>query len=252
MAWFEHDGSRICYKDAGSGDAILLMPGWSESIEEFADIRPVLTNFRVIAADLPGSGKSGPQPRAYPATFYHDDARSFLALLNQLGASPAHVVGFSDGGEVGLVMAEQQPGALRSLFAWGAAGRAALSPEMLDAFSEVVDAPAEGWAEFSQYLKDAYGEANARSMARSFAAAWREIIAAGGDVSCANASQITCPTLLIAGEHDPIAPPAAVAELAGAIPGGQFLEAKGCGHTVHRDQPEWFVQTLAGWLKDAR
>ena len=252
MAWFEHGGSRIYYEDAGRGAAVLLMPGWSESLDEFTGLRPSLTQFRVIAADLPGSGQSGPQPRQYSASFYHDDARSFLALLGALDATPAHVVGFSDGGEVGLIMAEQQPSALRSLFAWGAAGRAALSPEMLDTFEQVVDTPAEGWEGFSQYLKDTYGEANARSMAHSFVSAWRDIIAAGGDVSCANAPEIACPVLLIAGEHDPIAPAAAVAELASAIPQGRFIEAKGAGHTVHRDQPEWFAKTLVEWLESVR
>ena len=249
MSWFEEGGSRVYYEEEGSGDPVLLLPGWAGSIEEFADLKSALApKFRVIAADLPGSGKSGPQPRAYTPSFYHDDARSFLDMLDKIGAAPAHVIGFSDGGEVGLVMAEQRPSSLRSLFAWGAAGQGALSPEMLNAFHDVVDAPAEGWGEFSAYLKDAYGEDNARSMARSFVDAWRAIIAAGGDVSRADAHKITCPALLVAGEHDPIAPPAAVSEIAGAIPRGEFVEVGGAGHAIHHEHPDWLTKTATDWL----
>ena len=99
MSWFEYSGSRIYFEEEGAGSPVLFLPGWSESIEEFADLRRTLArNFRVIAADLPGSGKSGPQPRSYTPTYYDDDARAFLALLKSLDAAPAHLAGFSDGG----------------------------------------------------------------------------------------------------------------------------------------------------------
>ena len=68
MAWFEHNGSRIYYEEQGSGAAVLVLPGFAGSIEEFAVLREALVaaGYRVIAADLPGSGRSEPQPRAYP------------------------------------------------------------------------------------------------------------------------------------------------------------------------------------------
>ena len=64
MAWFEHDETKIHYEETGSGDPLLLVPGWGGSFEDLAGIRAALSaNFRVIAADPPGSGKSSPQPR---------------------------------------------------------------------------------------------------------------------------------------------------------------------------------------------
>ncbi len=81
----------------------------------------VAAGYRVIAADLPGSGRSEPQPRTYTATFYEDDARSFAALLQQLATGPAHLMGFSDGGEISLLMAALTPGVARSVVTWGAA-----------------------------------------------------------------------------------------------------------------------------------
>src|SRR6266581_8806828 len=87
MAWFENGTSRIYYEEQGSGTPVLVLPGFAGSIEEFAALREALVaaGYRVIAADLPGSGRSDPQPRTYTATFFEDDARSFTALLQHLG-----------------------------------------------------------------------------------------------------------------------------------------------------------------------
>src|SRR5437773_392751 len=80
---------------------------------------------------------------------------------------------------------------------------------------------------FSNYLKSAYGEENARAMTRSWAKAFGEIIDGGGDISRKSAGEIACPALLITGEQDFIAPPTAVSELAGAMQKAEVLEAKG-------------------------
>ena len=116
MAWFEHNGSRIYYEEQGTGTAVLVLPGFAGNIEEFAVLREALVGagYRVIAADLPGSGRSEPQPRAYTATFFEDDAGSFTALLQHLATGPAHLMGFSDGGEISLLMAALTPGIARS------------------------------------------------------------------------------------------------------------------------------------------
>jgi valacyclovir hydrolase len=250
MSWFEHGGSRIYFEEEGAGDPVLLLPGWAGSIEEFAPLRAALSpKFRVIAADLPGSGKSEPQPRNYPPTYYHDDARGFLALIEHLSATPAHLVGFSDGGEVGLVMAEQKPDAARSLFTWGAAGQIpATADGMLEAMENIVDNPIEPMKEFSQYLKVAYGEENARSMAASFASALRAIIRSGGDISRANAARIVCPALLATGEQDFVATPALVSEIAQAIGHAEFVEVRAASHAIHHEQPDWLVTTASNWL----
>jgi pimeloyl-ACP methyl ester carboxylesterase len=65
--------------------------------------------FRVVAADLPGSGESEPIPREYTPDYYEDDARTFATFVGEVIGRPAHLVGFSDGGEVALLMAIQDP-----------------------------------------------------------------------------------------------------------------------------------------------
>ena len=82
MAWQAVRRDRIYYECTGRGDAVLMLPGWAGSITELDWLRRELSmGFLVIAADLPGSGRSEPQPRQYAPTFYLDDAQSFLPFV---------------------------------------------------------------------------------------------------------------------------------------------------------------------------
>ena len=251
MAWFEQGTSRIYYEEQGTGDPVLVLPGFAGSIEEFAALREALVTagYRVITADLPGSGRSEPQPRAYPATYFEDDARSFAALLQHLAVGPAHLMGFSDGGEISLLMAALMPGVARSVVTWGAAG-VLNDPDgrLGEAMYNVVDHPIPPLQEFRDYLIATYGEANARAMTQSLVGALRDIIKDGGDLSLSKAGTITAPVLLIAGEHDIFAPPALASQLAARIRTAEVLEAEGAEHNVYGDRPEWVTQTILDWV----
>ena len=249
MAWFDKGEAHIYYEEAGAGDPVLLLPGWGGTIDELIPLRNALASrFRVIAADLPGSGKSGPQPRTYSPGYHEDDAQVFLTMLDSLGASPAHLAGFSDGGEYALLMAALRPDAVRSIVTWGAAGSLGDNREMAGAMSTIIDDPIPPMREYAAYMKAAYGEANARVMAQSLASTLLAIMDAGSDLSRSRATAITCPSLLITGENDFMAPPTLVTDMARAIANGEYLEAKGATHGVHHEQPEWLTATVVGWL----
>ena len=245
----EQGSLQIHYEEAGQGEPLLLMPGWGGTIDELMPLRQVLaTKYRVIAADLPGSGKSRPQPREYATSYYQDDAATMLAMLKALNASPAHVVGFSDGGEYGLVMAAAEPAAVKSLVTWGSAGTLPNRPEMAEAMSNMIDAPIPPMQGFSDYMKATYGEENARQMTKSFGNTLLAMMNAGGDISRSRAGNIACPALLITGEHDFLATPELVSEMARATQKGEFIEAKGASHPIHHEQGEWLTTTITDWL----
>jgi valacyclovir hydrolase len=253
MSWFEQGDSRIYHEQDGEGEPVLMMPGWAGSISELQLIRHSLApHFRVIAADLPGSGRSQPQPREYASTYLHDDAETFLALLADQDAMPAHLIGFSDGGEIALLMATMRPEAVRSVVTWGAAGRLVAPPGMLDAFYNLIDDPIPPLRDFAQYLTTTYGEDNARLMARSESNALRAIIESGGDLSRSRAGSISCPVLLLTGEDDPFCPPAIVAELAEDIPNGDFVRVEAAGHDIHTTRPDWLAETITQTLRSYR
>lgn len=250
MAWQTVGEERIYYECAGRGDAVLLLPGWAGSIVGLDWLRRELSlGFRVIAADLPGSGRSEPQPRQYAPTFYLDDARTFRTLLDILGVGAAHLVGFSDGGEVALLMASLEPARALSVVTWGAAGQV-VAPDagQLDAIENVVDEPIEPLKDLAAYLVDAYGVDNARAMASSWGGALRAIVESGGDISLSRAVDIRCPSLLLTGSDDPVCPPSLVQKMAGAIPRSTFREVPGAGHDIHLSHAQWLTSTIATWL----
>ncbi len=249
MAWFDHNGARVYYEEDGAGDPLLLLPGWGGSIEELRSLRDTLApTFRVIAADLPGSGRSGPQPRTYTPSYYHDDVVIFSALLESLGAAPAHLVGFSDGGEYALLLAATSPSAARSVVTWGAAGTLGQNPQLAEPMLHLIDNPIPPMREFSDHLKATYGEQNARVMTQSFGRTLIAIIEKGGDISRSLASDISCPALLVTGEHDFLASPMLVADMAAAVANGEFVQADGASHAVHIERPDWFNETIGAWL----
>jgi valacyclovir hydrolase len=243
--------STIYYEDSGRGDAVLLLPGWAGSIAEFGWLRGELGDgFRVVAADLPGSGRSQPQPREYPVDFYADDARAFLALLDDLGIETVHLVGFSDGGEVALLMAALDPARVLSVVTWGAAGRIVepVAGPSFDALERLIDEPVQELLPLAAYLAEAYGVDSARAMARNWGRALRGIADRGGDVARSRAGNIRCPALLIAGGDDVFCPPYLVKEMADAMPAARYDEFEGAGHDLHRSAAGRFGATVNDWL----
>jgi valacyclovir hydrolase len=249
MAWHGPHGSQLYYEDSGRGETVVLLPGWSGSIADLANLRREMSDgFRVIAADLPGSGRSQPQPRRYTPSYYADDARTLIGLLDELEVDAAHLVGFSDGGEEALLIAALEPARARSVVTWGAAGQIVATPEQLAAVATVVDAPDDSLRPLAAYLAQAYGAQHARIMAASWAEAMRGIVGAGGDISRRRAELITCSALLIAGTYDPFCPADLVREMAEAVPRGEFREAAGAGHDVHLSHHRWLAAAILDWL----
>jgi valacyclovir hydrolase len=252
VAWLTVRAQRIHYESSGYGDAVLLLPGWAGNIIEFDRLRHELSaGCRVIAADLPGCGRSQPQPREYSATFYVEDAHTFHAFLDELDVSAVHLVGFSDGGEVALLMAALEPRRALSVVTWGAAGQVAVPVEgRLDGIENAIDDPIEPLQELAAYLAEAYGVDNARAMVRSWGGALRAIIDAGGDISMSRAADIRCASLLLTGSEDPVCPPSLVAAMADGIPRGVFREVPGAAHDVHRSHGPLLASMVAEWIGD--
>jgi valacyclovir hydrolase len=249
MAWHGPPGRQLYYEDSGRGDAVLLMPGWGGSIADLGRLRRDLADgFRVVVIDLPGSGRSQPQPRRYTPGYYHEDAVVLLGLLDALGIGAAHLAGFSDGGEEALLMAGLRPGCALSVFTWGAIGQIAASPADLDELAAAITSPSDALAPLAAYLTAAYGAANATIMTQTWSSAMRGILDAGGDISRSLAPRIRCPALLVAGTYDKFCSPEKTGELAEVIPRGHFAEARGAGHDIHISHGDWLSATALRWL----
>ena len=86
------------YDDHGSGDAILMLHGWKDSLRSFDGIAPALSeSFRVIRIDLPGFGGSDAPPKDWTLDDYVAFVKDFLIKLN---IKPSVYVGHSFGGRI--------------------------------------------------------------------------------------------------------------------------------------------------------
>ena len=106
MAYAGVNGLNMYYEVYGAGPPLLLLHGGTSSIS--AKWIPFFsTQFQVIAMEQMGHGRTAD---AMDRPFHcHDMAEDTVELMRQLGIDSAVVVGFSDGGIIGLDMAIHQP-----------------------------------------------------------------------------------------------------------------------------------------------
>ena len=63
---------------------------------------------------------------------------------------------------------------------------------------------------------------------------------------------VAAPTLLIAGERDPLAPPKTMERMRDAIRGARLVVLPGCGHLAHLEDPAGFGAAVRGFLRGLR
>ena len=64
----------------------------------------------------------------------------------------------------------------------------------------------------------------------------------------AELDEVTIPVLALAGEHDPVAPPATVAAMAAKIPRGTSVTVAGAGHLASAERPAQVATLLADFF----
>lgn len=114
----ELNGVDIYYEVYGEGDPVILLHGGLANGTYWANQIPVLAeNRQVIVMDSRGHGRSSFD--ATPIT-YDLMSSDVLALLDHLGIEQTDLVGWSDGGIIGLDIALSNPERLNKVVAYGA------------------------------------------------------------------------------------------------------------------------------------
>ncbi|OPB29584.1 alpha/beta hydrolase [Bartonella sp. WD12.1] len=121
--FFEHDGLRFAYREEGQGVPILLIHGFGSSarINWYATgwFRSLVeVGYRVIALDNRGHGDS---VKSYDPLFYIPQAMAgdAVKLLQHLGLSKVHVMGYSMGARISAFMALLYPAYVHSVIFGG-------------------------------------------------------------------------------------------------------------------------------------
>ena len=100
--FFTSDGVRIRYVDVGRGEPVVLVHGFSSSLDanwgNLGIIEKLSKDFRVIALDCRGHGKSDKPHDA--ASYGINMIEDVTRLLDHLAVRRAHIVGYSMGGAI--------------------------------------------------------------------------------------------------------------------------------------------------------
>lgn len=113
MTIAEVNGAQLRYERSGAGEPLVLVHGSWVDCRVWDDVAPLLRgSFEVVVYDRRGHGLSTCPPGQGSV---HDDVDDLAALIDLLGARPAHVAGASFGGSIALRLAAGQPDALLSI-----------------------------------------------------------------------------------------------------------------------------------------
>lgn len=131
------NGETIAYTDEGSGSQTIVMihglgsylPGWKHNIVELKD------EFRVIAIDLPGYGKSSKNAERYNIPFFSE---SIVQFLEALSVEDAVLTGHSMGAQISVYTALNYPEKVSSLILSAPAGFETFSKEAEQAFRMLI------------------------------------------------------------------------------------------------------------------
>lgn len=201
-------------------------------------------NYRVVAPTRRGYGLSEPKPRQFPVNFYHLDADDVIALMNALGIRHAHIMGYSDGGEVALIAAGKYPERFKSVAVWGAVGY--YGPAMRPVAQNVYPGT---W--MTEEEKALHSISDPAYFTLQWVQAVRYIIDSGGDLSVSLIRNCRAPVLLMLGEEDRLNPVDYARKLAENAPDGQVVLFP-CGHAVHQEVEDQFKQVVGAFLDSVK
>jgi 3-oxoadipate enol-lactonase len=239
--------------------AALFLHGIGGNRDSFADQLPRLAaRRRALAWDMPGYGAS---PAIAPLTF-EALAEAVMAVLDAEGAERAVLVGHSLGGMIAQETAARFPQRVAGLVLFATTPAFGGRDERFKTeFLAHRLAPLERGKSMAEVAADlvhglfgpnppvAARQRAIASMAaippESYRAALRCIVTFN---RAEDLARIACPTLVLAAEHDRLAPPKTMERMAARIPGAAYRCLAGAGHLANFERPDAFDAALDEFL----
>lgn len=257
MSYFNQQGCQIYYEDVGRGEPVILIHGLGSSTLDWEYQIPELQkNFRVIAVDVRGHGRSGKPVQTYSIPTFAND---ISVLIQHLNLHKPHVIGISMGGMIALQLAVDHPELLGSL-------------TIVNSGPEVKVRSIKQWLEITKYKTlarflnlDQIGKVISKTLfpqptqahlrgkiqerwplndKRAYLSSLNAIIGWGVRERI---TTIVCPTLVISADKDYTSIADKEAYVA-QIPRAKLLVIKQSRHATPLDQPERFNQAVLNFL----
>jgi poly(3-hydroxyalkanoate) depolymerase len=252
-------GVRLRYSVQGSGPPLLLTSGIGASLELGQPLRDALSGRSTIAWDAPGAGASG-VPRRRPSLRFVADCA--VAILDHLGFEQADVMGVSWGGMASQELARRYPARVRRLVlaatgtGWTSVpGDLRALPILLDTrrynsprFLEEVGASLYG-GDVRRDPEILRRQASLRLLyPPTTAGYWWQLVATAGWTSVHWLGRLSQPTLVLAGDDDPISHLANGRLIAHLIPNATLAVMEGGGHLFAITRPDETARLVEEFL----
>lgn len=230
---------------------LVFAHSWGSSAREWDRLAPLLKGYDLIIRDLPGFGDAPPStPDPTVATLADDIERMTDGLTEYV------LVGHSMGGKGAMALAARRPERLKRLILLAPSP---LGPEPMSDEDRAETLAGYGDRSFAEAtvakitgseLPEPYRTRADEDYLRTSESAWRGWMEVGSreDLSPLYAD-VTLPTLILAGERDPvIAPDFAREEILPRLPDASLRVIEGSGHLSPLEKPGAIAEVILTFL----
>ena len=226
------------YEWERDGEAVVLLHGGlsKTSSWDYLMVPPLEDEFHVFAYDRTAHGFTGDQPGSLHFAFQVQEA---IAYLEDVVKEPAHLIGYSDGGIIALMVAIARPELVKSIVAIGANYHySAPLSEFAEAFVSDDDQ-----AEYNLISPDAPHTLLEKIIRMN------QIWKTEPDISLKDIASIQCPVLVMAGDDDVIKHEHTIS-LYENLPLGQLAIIPGTSHGLVKEKPALMIAVIMQFLED--
>ena len=230
-----HDGADIWFASFGDGPVLILLHGGLGHSGNFAFQVPdlVAAGYCVVTIDSRGHGRSSRDDRPYA---YRQMAGDTRAVMDHLGIARAAIVGWSDGADTGLLLAQETPERVTGLLFF--ACNVDASGSLPFVFTPIIGRI------YNQHVKDYAALSATPDAFQAFADVVGEMQRGQPNLGRADLEQIAVPVWSVLGGHDEFIRPEHATYIADAIPGATLRILPGVSHFAPLQNPALFNATV--------
>ena len=233
------NGIEMFYQVFGSGEPVLLIHGglghgdlWSSQVADLAK------DHKVIVPDSRGHGRSTRNAEPFG---YHLMASDYLALLDHLKIDRIALVGWSDGGIIGIDIAMKHPERLTRLFAQAAnVTTDGVDPKGFESETFVAYIERSG----IDYKRLSKTPGQYRDFFNQMEEMWKTQPSWGKE----QLEKIAVPTAVVVGDHDEVIMRKHTEEIASVIPGAKLVILPDVSHFALLQDPEGYNKAVRDFI----
>ena len=234
------NGIEMYYATYGAGDPVLLIHGGLGNADIWANqVADLMQDHLVIVADSRGHGRS---TRTEEPFGYDLMASDYLVLLDYLKVDKVDLVGWSDGGIIGLDIAMTHPERLDHLFAHAAN----ITTDGVD--PTVGDDPVF-MGIYATWMGEEYAKLSPTpDQFDAFVAQISEMWATQPNWTDEQVAAIAVPVAVVAGDHDEAILPAHTEKIAALIPGAKLVILPEASHFAMLQAPGEYTAAIRAFI----